>query len=270
MRATDSAFNLLDLFSGIGGFARGAALARLRFRHHLFSEINEHASQVYAKNFPQAEALGDIGTIDVAKIKRSRPGPWIVTGGFPCQDISTAGRGDGITGGRSSLWWQMHRVIGELRPAYAIIENVPALCSRGFERVLFSLADLGYDAEWEVVSAASVGAPHVRKRVWIVAYPDVLRELGPLQLHARGGNMADHHQPDRPHDRNLPWSAWPTVAAQGTIFGQPCVARMDDGISPWVDRIKACGNAIVPQVVEGIFRRLACRQPPTFSKIARD
>lgn len=99
-------------------------------------------------------------------------------GGFPCQDISWAGKGRGIDydlseqeGTRSGLWWEMWRVIRDLRPRYVIAENVPALTHRGLDIVLGSLAEIGYDAEWQTVSAASVGAPHIRERIFIVAYP---------------------------------------------------------------------------------------------------
>src|SRR5262252_2896637 len=100
-----------------------------------------------------------------------RRGIDVICGGFPCQDISVAGRGDGIDGERSGLWSEYARLIGELRPRYAIVENVAALVVRGLERVVGDLAALGYDAEWRIISAADMGAPHLRERIWIVAYP---------------------------------------------------------------------------------------------------
>lgn len=93
----------------------------------------------------------------------------IIAGGFPCQDLSCAGKGAGIDGARSGLWWEMLRVIREARPRYVFLENVPAITGRGLDRVLGSLADLGFDAEWCVLSAADVGAPHLRKRWWCLA-----------------------------------------------------------------------------------------------------
>jgi site-specific DNA-cytosine methylase len=100
--------------------------------------------------------------------------PWrgivdVVSGGFPCQDISTAGKGGGITGSRSSMWKHMARIIGEVRPQYAFVENSPMLTNRGLGTVLGDLASLGFDAEWGVLSAADVGANHKRDRIWIVA-----------------------------------------------------------------------------------------------------
>lgn len=101
--------------------------------------------------------------------------PWrgivdVVSGGFPCQDISAAGGGEGITGARSGLWKEMARIVGEVRPRYVFVENSPMLTSRGLGTVLGDLAALGFDAEWGVLSAADVGAPHLRERIWILAY----------------------------------------------------------------------------------------------------
>lgn len=103
--------------------------------------------------------------------------PWrgivdVVSGGFPCQDISAAGGGEGITGARSGLWKEMARIVGEVRPRYVFVENSPMLTSRGLGTVLGDLAALGFDAEWGVLSAADVGAPHLRERIWILGYSD--------------------------------------------------------------------------------------------------
>src|SRR4051812_35462853 len=115
MRAPDAVFHHLDLFSGIGGFALGARQAQVRVRAHYFSDVSEHANQVYAKNFPAAVPLGDGHSIDGEQLPRRPPGEWIITGGFPCQNIANAGPRHGITGGRSNLWWEMHRLAGQLR-----------------------------------------------------------------------------------------------------------------------------------------------------------
>lgn len=102
----------------------------------------------------------------------------VVSGGFPCQDISTAGKGAGITGARSGLWGQMARIVGEVRPRYVFVENSSMLVKRGLEKVLGDLADLGYDARWCVLGASDVGAPHVRKRFWLLAYSQGERDRG--------------------------------------------------------------------------------------------
>ena len=159
----------LDLFSGIGGFALGAYWAGLRFDGHYFSEVDNYAIRVYQQRFPDAIGLGDIRKIRGQDLPK---GDWITCGGFPCQDISVAGKGVGLAGERSGLWFEYARLIGEIRPRYAIMENVGALSFRGLDAVLGSLAEIGYDAEWCDIRASDIGAPHRRERLWIVAYPN--------------------------------------------------------------------------------------------------
>jgi DNA (cytosine-5)-methyltransferase 1 len=160
-----------DIFSGIGGFALGAYRAGLHFNKHYFSEIDEYAVQVYQKRFPEAEPLGDIRNVDYRKLPE---GEWIVTGGFPCQPHSIAGKKKGA-GDERDLWPECARMLRELRPAIALFENVPGLfiSNRGefFNRILSDISTSGYDAEWQTISASEIGAPHIRNRVWIVCYP---------------------------------------------------------------------------------------------------
>jgi DNA (cytosine-5)-methyltransferase 1 len=122
---------------------------------------------VLNKNFPNVPIHNDIKKLDGNQFSDI----FLMTGGFPCQDISIAGKGEGIEGKRSGLWSEMCRLIGEVRPRYALIENVPMLIHRGLKRVLCDLAEIGYDAEWQTMGADEVGAWHRRKRIWIVAYP---------------------------------------------------------------------------------------------------
>ena len=159
----------LDLFAGIGGFALGAEWAGIKFDAHYFSEVDPYAISVYQHRFPDAIGLGDIKSIGGGQLPT---GDWIIAGGFPCQDISVAGKGAGLEGERSGLWFEYARIIGELRPKYAIMENVGALTIRGLDRVLGSLSEIGYDAEWQDIRASDVGAPHRRERIWIVGYPN--------------------------------------------------------------------------------------------------
>jgi DNA (cytosine-5)-methyltransferase 1 len=161
--------NYLDLFSGIGGFALGAVWAGIEFDSHYFSEVDEYAISVYKKRFPEAIGLGDIRNIKGCDLPK---GEWLLSGGFPCQDISVAGKGAGLEGTRSGLWFQYARLIGELRPRIAIMENVGALSFRGLHQVLGSLAEIGYNATWQDIRASDVGAYHRRERLWIVAYPE--------------------------------------------------------------------------------------------------
>ena len=155
--------NVLDLFSGIGGFSLGLEAAGMRTIG--FCEIEPYCRAVLAERFPGIECHNDVKTL---KAKGSIN---VICGGFPCQDISLAGTGKGLAGERSGLWREYHRIIEETRPKWVIIENVSALRSRGLEEVLRSLAEIGYDAEWHCIPACAVGAPHQRDRIWIMAYP---------------------------------------------------------------------------------------------------
>ena len=159
--------NYLDLFHGIGGFALGAYWAGMKFENHYCSDIEPWCQKLYAKRFPDSIQLGDITKIDTSKLPA---GDWIITGGFPCQDISIAGKGAGIHGERSGLWFEYWRLIRDLRPRFAIMENVGMLVHRGLREVLGSLAEIGYNAEWQDIRASDVGAPHKRERIWIVAH----------------------------------------------------------------------------------------------------
>lgn len=183
--------NHLDLFSGIGGFALGMLPVDRRF----YSEIDEYACKVYQKRFPDAVALGDIRNIDGERLKREYSGQWIITGGFPCQDISVAGKGEGLSGDRSGLWFEMHRLIREIRPRIMAAENVSALTVRGLDTVLGSLAEIGYDAEWACIRASDVGAPHRRERIWIVAYPHSEQPYRSRDEMDRRPEFTDSHHP---------------------------------------------------------------------------
>jgi len=265
--------NYLDLFSGIGGFALGAYWAGMRFDNHYFSEIEPYAVELYQKRFPDAIALGDIKEINCEKLAdadgsdagretnettkgnrqdtaserrqsiTSRSQGWIITGGFPCQDISVAGKGEGIGGSRSGLWFEYWRIIRDLRPRYAIMENVGALTFRGLDRVLGSLAEIGYDAEWQDIRAEDMGAPHRRERIWIVAYPNTTRLQGCAEARNDGENGAQ------------PCDQFPTGCGRGWAT-EPDVGRLAHGVSSRVDRLRGLGNSIVPQIAQLIFEQI--------------
>lgn len=168
--------NYLDLFHGIGGFALGAYWAGMKFKNHLCSDIEPYCQKLYALRFPNSIQLGDITKIDTAELIKKHGTEWIITGGFPCQDISIAGKGAGITGSRSGLWFEYWRIIRDLRPRIAIMENVGMLVHRGLREVLGSLAEIGYNAEWQDIYACQVGMPHQRERMFIVAYATGINE----------------------------------------------------------------------------------------------
>jgi DNA (cytosine-5)-methyltransferase 1 len=266
----------LDLFSGIGGFALGAYWAGLRFDGHYFSEIDEYAINVYQKRFPDAVGLGSIESVRGGQLPK---GEWIIAGGFPCQDISFAGKGAGLDGERSGLWFEYARLISEIRPRYAVMENVGALTVRGLDRVLGSLLEIGYDAEWQDIRASDVGAPHRRERIWIVAYPMVNtnserreKQLDGFTKRSRNidgenrrENVADASdsgnvrrdgelEPVEREMRELGRSAQDGCREWWSV--EPDVGRVAHGIPARVDRLKCLGNSIVPDIARRIFEEL--------------
>lgn len=169
----------------------------------------------------------------------------VICGGFPCQDISQAGKREGIDGERSGLWSEYARLVRELRPRFVIVENVADLLHRGMGRVLGDLAELRYDAEWARISASFVGLPQSRPRIWIVAYPD-----------CGGCPTDDERVSSRP--RYFGWLDHDRLG-EAQAAAQACAARawrVDDGISGWVDRVSGLGNAVVPQIPESIGRAI--------------
>ena len=160
---------VLDLFSGIGGFSLGLE-ATGHFETVAFCEIDKHCHKVLNKNFPNIPIYDDVKTLTgLSAID-------VICGGFPCQDISIAGKQKGITNEtRSGLWFEFRRLISEIKPKYAIIENVEQLRKNGLGLVLSDLAKIGYDAEWHTIEATHVGLPHRRARIYIIAHCRSLR-----------------------------------------------------------------------------------------------
>jgi DNA (cytosine-5)-methyltransferase 1 len=192
--------NVLDLFSGIGGFSLG--LERAGMRTVAFCEIEPFARRVLRKHWPEVPIYDDVRSLSSDALRRDGITVDLICGGFPCQDISLAGKGAGLAGERSGLWREFARLIGEIRPRYVIVENVAALLGRGLGTVLGDLAALGFDAEWHCIPASAVGAPHRRDRVWIVAYPHGRRGAGvpdwqpePGDACSPGPAMADAKRP---------------------------------------------------------------------------
>ena len=164
---------VLDLFSGIGGFALGLEAAG--FETVAFCEIDPYAQKVLKKNWPGVPIYDDVRRITADRLVSDGVGVDVITGGFPCQDISVAGNQKGIDAERSGLWSECARLLGDIRPRYAIFENVTNLLTGDggdwFKRVLWDISSVGYDAEWHCIPASAIGAHHHRDRVWIVAYP---------------------------------------------------------------------------------------------------
>jgi DNA (cytosine-5)-methyltransferase 1 len=172
--------NVGSLFAGIGGFDLGLERAGMPVAWQV--ELDPYCRAVLARHFPEARRYEDIQEVGADNLEAVD----LICGGFPCQDLSPAGKGAGLDGARSGLWSEFARIVCELRPRYVVVENVPALLTGKGKRwdrapvgrVLGDLAEAGYDAEWACLSAREFGAPHLRKRVWLVAYPARDAEAG--------------------------------------------------------------------------------------------
>ncbi len=240
---------VLDLFAGIGGFSLG--LEKAGFETVAFCEIDPYAQSVLKKNWPGIPVYDDVRCITADRLVSDGINVDVITAGFPCQDISLAGNQEGLDGERSGLWSECARLLGEIRPRYAIFENVTNLLAgqRGdwFKRVLWDISALGYDAEWHCIPASAVGAHHRRDRVWIVAYPS--------SKGLQGGEKARNNGKDRQKPRNQLITGLGGV--QGGIWEiEPNVGRVANGIPKRSHRLKCLGNAVVPQIPEIIGNTL--------------
>lgn len=227
-----------SLFAGIGGFDLGFERAGMVCRWQV--EIDSFCQRVLEKNWPDVKRWSDIRTLFTTTPERGRD--WyvdVICGGFPCQDISNAGKGNGIDGKKSGLWKDYVRVIDVVRPRFVVVENVAALLVRGLDRVLGDLASLGYDAEWDCLRAEWFGLPHRRERVFVIAYRDGSRELQPKRSIGNKRRRFSHRS------EAVKW-----VLSSGGVL------RSNDGIPTGLDRIGPCGNAVVPHVAEWIGRRI--------------
>lgn len=267
--------NVGGLFSGIGGWELGLERAGMRVLWHC--ESDPFCQRVLAARWPGIPCYPDVSELrgaDVAPVD-------VLCGGFPCQDISVAGRGAGIGGARSGLWSEMFRLTGELRPGYLVVENVPALLVRGLDVVLGDLASIGFDAEWDCLRACDFGAPHERERLWLVAYPSQHDHVA--NRDGQGGRAADvadaksnrcgqgwtwRPDPSRAREQQSALQAVASPDSEPTQRAsvawterdpwaiEPDVARMAHGIPDGLDRRRALGNALIPQTSEWIGRRI--------------
>lgn len=245
----------MELFAGAGGGVLGGMLAGFSTRCAV--ELNPYRRAILKRRMAE-------GFLPRMAIRRRVEGieaeDWaqkidIVSGGFPCQDISAAGRGLGIDAGkRSGLWREFRRVVCELRPHFVFVENSPRLTTHGLGRVLGDLATMGYDAEWQVLSAQECGAAHLRRRMWILAV-----ERRPMADDLRG-RLAKSFKASglqkrlKAHADEREQSAAP--------FGWPCepgLGRVADGVARRMDRIAAIGAGQVPRVFAISFWGLLSR-----------
>jgi DNA (cytosine-5)-methyltransferase 1 len=238
---------VLDLFSGIGGLSLGLAWAGMRTV--AFCERDPWCRSILARHWPGVPLYDDVRKLTAARLHADGvPPPELVCGGFPCQDVSAAGRGGGLGGARSGLWREMQRLVAELRPGWVVAENSPALRVRGADEACAGLEALGYACWPLVVGAAHAGAPHRRERVFVIARGNAAGVVA----HAAGSRLAE-----REREPAVPAPRLPT-SGRGGWPAPPPVRRVADGISGGVDRrvdrVRALGNAVVPAVAEMVGR----------------
>lgn len=280
---------LLDCFSGIGGFSYAAEHLVGGFTTTQFIELNPYCQRVLQRHWPDVPLHDDVRTFTAAPATYD-----VLTAGFPCQDLSSAGKQEGLAGHRSGLFYEVIRLAREIRPRFVILENVANLVSHQngetFQEVLFQIARAGFDAEWAVVSARDVGACHLRKRVWVIAHAQgQLRDDCGLanptkptgaspELGDRGSSDASYPNGERqqeqhpaPLSNNQRRTCWghaprPLNPDWRSYLSKPVICRGNDGLSNRVDRLKTLGNAVVPHVAAIPLRRvleLATTPPPT-------
>lgn len=237
--------NVLDLFSGIGGLALG--LKRAGMRSAAFCEAEPYCRRVLERHWPGTPIYDDVRTLTAGRLQADGVSVNAIAGGFPCQDISYAGFGAGLEGDRSGLFFEYARLISELGPDIAIVENVAALLDRGMGAVLGTLSDLGYHAIWDTVTACSVGLPHVRRRVFIVAYADRLngweRFRHSFAREYRALQTLDGFESARARQRAR-------LENPSELYGGA------DGLPYGMERNRAIGNAVAPDVAEAIGRAI--------------
>jgi DNA (cytosine-5)-methyltransferase 1 len=234
--------NVLSLFSGIGGLELGLERAGMSTVGQV--EIDPFCRAVLTRHFPEVDRHDDVRTAPAWWRAHRRPRVDLVAGGFPCQPFSSAGFKLGIADARWGWPWMLG-VLDAVRPRYVLIENVAALLGHveAFSIVLDDLATRGFAVEWSVVSACSLGAPHPRRRLFVVAYPD--------RLDGKPGLGLGDRQPLQPLDRSQgPWRD----RRHGFVAARTRTSRVVDGVPDRLDgpRITALGNAVVPAVTEHI------------------
>lgn len=232
-----------SLFAGIGGFDLGFERAGMQVVWQC--EIDPYAQKVLRKHWPNVKLYEDITKMNPDDVEPVD----VLCGGFPCQDISTAGKGVGIVKGetRSGLFYEIIRLASVMRPRWIVLENVAALLIRGMDTVLRELAQIGYDAEWSCISASDVGAPHLRKRIWIVANAESIGLQG-------RGSLGQQESQAQTGPRIFGRESAGNGASDWEI--EPDVGRVAHGIPSRAHRLRCLGNAIVPQIAEWIGKRI--------------
>ncbi len=282
---------MLDTFAGIGGFSYAATKLVGGYRTTQFIEIDPFCQKILKKHFPFTPIHDDIRTFTAI------PGQYdVICGGFPCQSISVAGNRAGITEeSRSGIFYELMRVIRMVRPRFVVLENVAAILNNGLDIVLGELSQAGYDAEWSVISASSLGACHRRSRWWCVAYTndygsstssisrlddqannDSSKRSNQVSQSSRGiestnsrvvqssakSTNSNSKRLQRENFSEMEREIWAKSASRRlnpdwrSYVSKPILRRGDDGLSYRVDRTKALGNSVVPQVAAIPLKRV--------------
>jgi DNA (cytosine-5)-methyltransferase 1 len=238
--------NGLGLFEGIGGLT--IALQEW-VRPVAYCEIDRYCQAVHLSNqqqgtLPVAPIWDDVRTLRYDYL----PPVDIIYGGFPCQDISIAGNGEGLEGKRSGLFFEIMRLASEIRPKFIFLENVPAISVRGLDRVLLELTALGYDSRWTTISANSVGAKHIRERWFLLSHANTSRYEPEKEFHKSGTYRPSNQKWGKTWNKSGFLPRWDT---------EPKVDRVADGVPYQSYRIKGLGNAVVPKQAKEAFRKLS-------------
>jgi len=263
--------NVLDLFSGCGAFSLGLEAAGMKTV--AFCEIDPFCRYLLKRRWPDVPIFNDIFKISAKRLAGFKID--VICGGFPCTDISLSKEyAGGLDGSESGKWFRYAELIDEIRPRYAIVENVPALLVRGFDRVLGSLAEIGYDAEWSCISSAAMGAPHIRDRLWIVAYPksQTFATFEPLFREGADDPFAANADSTGPCGPTARQNLACNVKTKTTEFGDTFTycglqwpplnsyLRMGDGIARPTHSIRIIGNSLSPQIPELIGKAIMKRE----------
>lgn len=240
---------ILDLFSGIGMFSYG--LEKAGFETAAFCEYDENCRKVLAKHWPDVPVINDVCDLTYDRLCEIGIDPreiQVICGGFPCQDISVAGKGAGLEGERSGLWYEFKRIIGEIQPDWVFIENVANLRSKGLAAVLKDLWALGYDARWDLIPATAVGGFHERERTWIVANNQGERIQG---MWPDGFQVTQPHVPEK-----VPGSLCYRFGEIESDFCGVLNAHPRKLDKFEAARLKQIGNSIVPEIPYRIGREV--------------
>jgi len=252
-----------SLFCGIGGIDLGFEKAGMECKWQV--EIDNHATEILENHWPNVARYKDVREVGKSNLQSVD----VICGGFPCQDVSLAGQRAGLAGKRSTLWGEFFRIICEIKPEWVLAENVRGLFSSDngqfFGNILRDLASIGYDAEWDCLPAAFFGAPQLRHRVYLIAYPASNSWRGIRFSNFFSSDQSDMEKYRRPSGKGI-WNGLQIdrkrEASYIECFPQPLFLRMGDGVSGELDkkeaaqRMKRCGNAVVPQAAEWIGSRI--------------